>query len=139
MGVLRNIRMARTAQKLGNQFEVLWDSPDAYRPPAEILDPPRRIPGVLAMHLVADHANAIGATSGDSGVLGVALMSAIDELQSYGAARDLVLDELLAGRIRSVAGPPMRQFLSAPTALSIIEVIGSQARLEAYVEHANER
>lgn len=126
--------MARQANALSDEFESLWARPDAYRPPVELVDAPEPIPGIVALHWIADHAGAIGGTSGDAGVLGVTFLTAIDEHRSYTKALDLVIGDLQAGRMRSVAGPPLRKFLTEAQARSILEVVGSRGRIEAYVE-----
>lgn len=125
MGVLRTLRMARTAKQIEAEFAELWDAPGAYRPEVKAEFPARLNPAV-AVHLLSDVANSVGATSGDAGLLACRVMAEIDRRSSYSEAFDSVMESVASGALATVSGRPMRQYVGAEAVARILEAAGER-------------
>lgn len=126
--------MAKTLDRLRRDFEYLWSSPDAYRPPQPAGPMPRRVSPVDALYQLAEADRLLGATAGDVTRLAVELLSAIDEEHSYARAFDSVVDRVASGEVLTVIGHPMRDFLSREQIAAVLELVAIAARPQAYEE-----
>lgn len=137
MAILKNIQMGKAANKLRSDFEHLWVTSNAYRPfPAETPEQRRGRRGAVdALFRLADACRSVGATAGDVNVLAVELIWAIDEERSYAKAFDSVMDMVVSGELRTVAGHQMRQFLSVEAVAAVLELAAVAARPEAFREY----
>lgn len=136
MGLLRNIKHGRAAMKLQSAFVDLYDAASAYRPP--VSSPNQRqqwADPVRLLHRLSDHANGLGLTAGDVGVLAVELLSQIDEQKSYADAFDAVMGFVADGSLLTVDGKPMRNFAQPDGVAQMLEMIAVGARMEAYAEY----
>jgi len=135
--MFKQIRMAKRANRMRADFERLWDSPTAYRPVVPDVDLPRSpaMPGIVALHRLADYAKPLGATSGDSGILALELLDEIDARRSYADAFDAVVERMASGEMKTVVGTPMRNHVGANAAAAILEAAASAGRAEAYAEY----
>ena len=131
MGVLKQ---AREANRFGKEWARLYDLPSAYRP-----DQPEAVraipdPDEGLQHL-SDIANRVGLTAGDAGVIGVEVVTRVDRTRDPAASVIELIDEVHAGRIKTVAGRPMKDYVSLAGAGMIAATALSLARPEASIEY----
>ena len=137
-GLLRQIRMAKKANRLRADVEQLWRAPSAYRPVVRGIDrdqPLPPMPPIVAMEALAKYAKRLGATSGDSAILAAELLYEIDTFRSYQQAFDIVSDRVANGTLRTITGAAMRAVISIDAVAHILEAVASAARYEAYCEY----
>ena len=131
MGVLKQ---AREANRVGKEWARLYDLPSAYRP--DQLEATRAIPDRdAALHHLGDVANRVGLTAGDAGVLGVEVVTRVDRTKDPVAAVIEVVDEVNTGRLKTVAGRPMKDYVSLAGAGLVAATALSLARPEASIEY----
>jgi len=127
-------RQAREANRLGKEWARLYDLPTAYRPhepeARRAIDDPKE-----ALHHLADIANSVGLTAGDAGVLGVEVVAHVDRDRNPQAAITEVVKDVFSGRIRTVAGRPMNEYISLTGASVVAATALSMARPEAAIEY----
>ncbi len=110
MVFIRQIRTALRAKKLQAQFEQLFDSPSAYRP--RQIDRPLYADSTSALWGLGDVANDVGCTAGRRELLAVAMMRAVDAHQSYERGAEEDLQQIARGRIETVSGFRMRNWMA---------------------------
>ena len=133
MGLLKNARMAKTANALSLEVENLWDAPGAYRPVGfERQD--ESFPAYESLPAVADGAKAAGVTSGDVTVLAVFLLRAIDHAQDANLGMQRTFEAVGTGKLRTVSNYPINRFISPDTLTTVIMALARMGRPEAFRE-----
>lgn len=135
MGIWASIKSAKVAAKLQSEFVRLYETPNAYRPP--VSNPEYRQgrgQPITMLHRLADHANSVGLTAGDAGVLAVEMLTSIDQHRSYAAAFDEVVGYVGSGALLTTAGDPMRDYATPEAVAAVLEMVAVAARMEAYGE-----
>lgn len=129
-GMFKSVRMAREANRLRAEFELLWTSTDAYRP-VEI-GGYQQPAAMRFLTMLADLSKPLGATAGDVNVLAVEMLKSIDELESYDDAYEEVMRSVESGDILTVAGGRMCDHVSPEAVDGVLVMVGSRGRAEAW-------
>lgn len=135
MGLLRQMWLARRQMK---EFQRLWATPNAYRPSGSAPQERGGYQPNEVLHRLADYGNQLGMTSGDAGRLAVTFLRRVDHHRSYDAALDDLLRAVREGRVSTLAGPPMHQFVSVDAVVNLAEMVAVAARPEAFAESMRE-
>lgn len=132
-------RKMRNASKTRREWERLFDSGNAYRPPGHGLSGE----GLDAMQSLWELGNVgkeVGLTSGDAGEIGVAAVKTVDAEKDVLNAVYRVLDEVSDGTIGTVGGRPLREVVEDPEqVVSVAQAAIIAARPEAYAEYMSQR
>jgi hypothetical protein len=120
-------------EQLTTELESLAWSPDAYRPGERVDRSDTPFP--VRLHLLGDVAGLFDLTSGDSLVLTVELLKAIDRHRDYSEAYDSVMRRaLLESSITTVYGMSMKQLVDGADFGMLAQIIAFVFRAEAWRE-----
>lgn len=131
MGAIHAMVRGRRQQK---EFRRVWNSKKAYRPDVGYVYGSRGVSADEVLHRLADWGNGLRMTAGDCGELACAMLEYIDWWRSYDRALKNVFDAVGDGRIVTVSGYPMRDWVPTDVILDFCEAVAVSGRAEAFSE-----